>query len=65
MKEFSFKIPQNIEFGAGSLNKLPEILKEVGSEHVFLISDHGLERIGVVDRIQNIIEASGIKCTCF
>ena len=63
MKEFSFKIPQNIEFGAGSLNKLPEILKEVGSEHVFLISDHGLERIGVVDRIQNIIEASGIKCT--
>ena len=28
MKDFRFKIPQNIEFGMGSLKKLPEILKE-------------------------------------
>ena len=28
MKDFRFKVPQNIEFGVGSLKKLPEILKE-------------------------------------
>ena len=42
MKDFVFKVPQKIEFGMGSLNKLPDILKENQSEHVFLISDQGL-----------------------
>lgn len=65
MKDFSFRIPQNIEFGVGSLKKLPAILDEAGSEHVFLVSDHGLEGIGVVKKIQDIIEESGIKCTTY
>lgn len=65
MKDFSFKIPQNIEFGMGSLRKLPKILKESNSEHVLLISDRGLESIGVVGKIQGIIEAGGIKCTTY
>lgn len=65
MKDFNFRIPQNIEFGLGSLKKLPGILKENKSEHVFLISDRGLESIGVVKKIQDIIEADGIKCTSY
>ncbi len=65
MKDFRFKIPQNIEFGMGSLNKLPEILKENNSDNVFLISDRGLERIGVVKKVQDIIESAGLKCTSY
>ncbi|MGL5356035.1 MAG: iron-containing alcohol dehydrogenase [Cetobacterium sp.] len=65
MKNFNFKIPQNIQFGMGILNKLPEILKENDSKNVFLISDHGLEKIGVVKKVQEIIELSGIKCTTY
>lgn len=65
MKDFRFKIPQNVEFGMGSLKKLPEILKENHSDHVFLISDRGLESIGVVKKIQDIIEAGGIRCTAY
>ncbi|SKA84407.1 alcohol dehydrogenase [Caloramator quimbayensis] len=65
MKDFNFKIPQDIEFGVGSLKKLPDILKENNAGHVFLISDHGLESIGVVKKIQDIIEAKEIKCTTY
>lgn len=65
MKDFSFKIPQNIVFGMGSLNKLPQILEENKSSHVLLVSDRGLESIGVVKKVQDIIEAGGIKCTAF
>ncbi|NLS12211.1 iron-containing alcohol dehydrogenase [Vibrio sp. SM6] len=65
MKDFGFKIPQNIEFGIGSLNKLPNILKDNDSDHVFLISDRGLESIGVVKKVQNIILAGGIQCTTY
>ena len=65
MKEFKFKVPQNIEFGVGSLKKLPEILKDNKSEHVFLISDRGLESIGVVKKVQDIIKADGLECTSY
>ena len=65
MKDFNFKVPQNIEFGVGSLKKLPELLAANNSEHVFLISDRGLESIGVVKKIQDIIEAANIKCTTY
>ena len=60
MKSFNFKVPQDIQFGMGSLNKLPEILAETHSDHVMLVSDRGLEKIGVVKRVQDIIEAAGI-----
>jgi alcohol dehydrogenase len=65
MKDFNFRIPQDIEFGIGSLKKLPEILKENKSDHVLLISDRGLESIGVVKKIQDIIEVGGIKYTTY
>ena len=65
MKDFSFMIPQNIEFGVGALKKLPNIMKENNLDHVFLISDRGLEAIGVVKKIQDIIEEAGLKCTTY
>lgn len=65
MKDFRFKVPQNIEFGVGSLKKLPEILADSKSDNVLLISDRGLEKIGVVKKVVDIIEDSGIKCTTF
>lgn len=65
MKDYRFKIPQNIEFGMRSLSKLPEILKEIQTEHVFLISDRGLEAIGIVAKINDIMHSAGIKCTAY
>ena len=65
MKNFTFKIPQNIEFGVGSLKTLPEKIRAVKSDHVLLVSDRGLEAVGVVKKISNIIEAQGIVCTQF
>ncbi|KRK33297.1 iron-containing alcohol dehydrogenase [Loigolactobacillus bifermentans] len=65
MQDFTFKVPQSIEFGLGSLKKLPGILKENKSEHVFLISDEGLAKLGVVKKIQDIIETDGLTCTVY
>jgi len=65
MKDFNFKIPQNIEFGLGSLKKLPRILHEIQSIHVFLISDRGLERIGVVKKIEDILKEKNIEYTTY
>ena len=61
MKDFNFKIPQNIQFGMSSLKKLPEILTESRSDKILLVSDRGLEKIGVVKKVQDIIETAGLQ----
>ena len=65
MQNFNFKVPQNIIFGFGALNKLPDILKEEKCQSVFLITDQTLKSIGVVEKIEKIIEKQGLKCCVF
>ena len=54
MKDYTFKVPQDIVFGMGSLKRLPELLEKCGSKKMMIISDHGLEKLGVVEKIQKI-----------
>ena len=61
MKEFNFKVPQDIVFGQGALNKLPEMLKEAKCGSVFLVADQGLKSVGLVDRAEEIISKAGFK----
>lgn len=65
MKDFNFTVPQTIRFGVGSLKQLPQILQESGVPHVLLISDRGLEKIGVVKKVQDIILKAGLACTAY
>ena len=38
MDSFSFTIPQNIKFGAGTLDLLPDLAKELGKSKGYIIS---------------------------
>ncbi|ONI42519.1 alcohol dehydrogenase [Candidatus Epulonipiscium fishelsonii] len=65
MKDFNFKIPQTVEFGIGSLKKLQAILEENNSKNVFLISDRGLEKIGVVKKVLDILDNAGVTVSSY
>lgn len=61
MQDFSFKVPQEIVFGMHSLKKLPELLEKSGSKKVMIISDRGLEGLGVVKKVADIVKAEGVE----
>jgi alcohol dehydrogenase len=65
IKDFSFIVPQEIVFGVGSLKKLPDLLKKSGSKNALLVSDRGLEKLGAVAKVSEVITASGIDCGVF
>ena len=65
MNDFSFKIPQEIVFDVGALKRLPELLEKCGSRKMLIVSDRSLEKIGVVDKVKKIVEASGIEVSMF
>ena len=65
MKNFTFTVPQDIIFGMGSLKRLPELLKKNGSAKMLLVSDRGLEKLGVVEKVRSIVTASGTEVAEF
>ena len=65
MKDYTFKVPQDIVFGVGSLQRLPELLEKCGSKKMMVVSDRGLEKLGVVKKVIDIVEANGIETSVF
>lgn len=61
MQDFMFSIPQNIMFGKSSLNKLPSILGKLLSGRILVVSDRGLEAIGTVKKVTDILDKAGIS----
>lgn len=65
MRDFTFTIPQTVQFGVGSLEKLPELVKKSNSTKVLIISDNGLSAIGVVKKVTDIIDSAGLSYAVF
>ena len=65
MKDFSFTIPQDVIFGKGSFDRLPELLARANCGHIFLVSDPGLKKVGLVDKAAKIITDAGLRYTEF
>lgn len=55
MDKFLFSIPQSVKCGYGVIEDLINIISSEKSNKVFLISDRGLEKAGIVEKIINII----------
>ncbi|MCP1146783.1 iron-containing alcohol dehydrogenase [Lysinibacillus endophyticus] len=51
-----FKNPSNIRFGSGSLQTVKTVLDDFGVKKVLIISDKGIEKTGLVDRLRALIK---------
>lgn len=61
MKDFKFSIPQNIIFGKDSLKKLPSLLEKFPSGKILIISDRGLEKVGTIKKVTDILDMAGYE----
>lgn len=65
MNSFTFSVPQNIIVEKGGLAKLPEVAKELGGTKAFIISGPHLNKMGIVGKCIEALEAKGIKATAY
>lgn len=65
MDSFSFTIPQNIKFGAGTLDLLPDLAKELGKSKGYIISGPHLNKIGRVAKCRKALKNAGMESECF
>jgi alcohol dehydrogenase len=64
-KNFSYAIPGEVAFGVGAISQLPEKLKKENADRVLILSDRGLEKAGLVAKIEDILKKEGIFCASF
>jgi alcohol dehydrogenase class IV len=59
------KTPKTIIFGFGASENLIERLKELTNEHVLLVTDQGLMKAGVAEKIKKFISNAGFEVSIF
>jgi alcohol dehydrogenase len=60
MRAFSYHIPTQIEFGNGAIARLPEFVKALGGSRGLVVGDPGVQRVGLIDRVQAILTGASI-----
>jgi len=65
MSLFSFSVPQNITFGRGSLDRIPEAVSRMKALKAFIVSGPHLNKAGLVDKIASKLKEAGIESESF
>jgi alcohol dehydrogenase class IV len=62
---FSYHNPTAIEFGWGSLSKLPALLNGLNGTRALVVGDPGVLKAGIVERVNTTLAAAGIPAYAF
>ncbi|MBU5435399.1 iron-containing alcohol dehydrogenase [Pseudoflavonifractor sp. MSJ-37] len=58
-----YHMPVDVRFGAGCLKELADFLS--AGDRVLLVTDPGLEAVGLVDRVRDVISPTGAECRLY
>lgn len=65
MLNFQLAQPVNVLFGAGSVAQAGELLQGLGLKKAFLVCDEGVQKAGIVDRVQKSIQEAGLESVVY
>lgn len=64
-KFFEFSFPTRIWCGSNAIERLGEVVKTFVTEDVFLVTDKGLTKSGLLDKVLGVLRQSKIACEVF
>ena len=59
-----YRMPEYIE-GAGSIKRLPQMLREKGADHVLIVTDPNLMKLGLPNGMLEVMKQDGFQFTLF
>ncbi len=65
LNSFSFELPTKIEYGVGVAGRLADVIKSLNARNMLLITDKGVVRSGLLERITGPLEAHKLKWEVF
>jgi len=64
-RQIEIVLRNRVYFGVGAIARLPELVAAVGGSRVFVVTDPGVRRSGVVDRVLAILADTGLEAATF
>ena len=65
IQNFSFHTTPQLYFGQGSLERLPQELKQWNPQSILLVSDPGVLKAGITAKVETLIVDAGYRVTIF
>jgi alcohol dehydrogenase len=64
-RQFEIVLRNRVFFGVGAMDRLPEVVASAGGSRVFVVTDPGVVRSGVIDRVLGVLAAGGLEAAVF
>ena len=64
-RQIEIVLRNRVHFGAGAIERLPELVAAAGGSRVFLVTDPGVRGSGVVDRVLSVQADAGFETAAF
>jgi alcohol dehydrogenase len=64
-RQIEVVLRNRVYFGVGEIERLPEVVAAAGGSRVFVVTDPGVRRSGVVDRVLGVLAAAGLETATF
>lgn len=65
LSRHSYSFPTRIEYGPGAIADLPKIIKDFGYKNGLLVTDKGIESIGLAEKLRGYFSEAGIKLNSY
>jgi len=65
LKGFMFSSVPNILCELGSSLKVGGLIKKLGGDNILVVTDPGLRKLGLTDRVVEGVESAGLKCSVY
>ncbi len=64
-RRFEMVLRNRVLFGVGAVTRLPEVIIAAGGSRVFLVTDPGVQRAGIIEPIVEELVAAGLPTTVY
>ena len=64
-RTLELQLRTSVRFGAGAIESLPELVRQLDGRRAFIVSDPGVQRSGVVDRVREVLEDADLPVGLF
>lgn len=65
MEAFDSNLAQRVIFGENSIEKLAESTRTLGGSQVLIVTDPGIQEVGILNRASSALNSEGIPCYVF
>ena len=64
-RQIEIVLRNRVHFGVGAIEQLPDVVAAAGGSRAFVVTDPGVRRSGVIDRVLGVLATARVETAVF